>query len=176
MASPEYAIVGRVRKAHGIKGEVLVEPYTDAPDAVFAPGRRLFGGTASGEMPPDAPELEVTAVRPFKGGCLVFFDLITDRTQAEQWRERFLFLPVSELEPLAEDEIYRHELIGMTVRRVTGEPVGEVVGLHELPQGLMLDVKTPGGGILLQYTPSTVTRVDRESRVVLVDPPAGLLD
>ncbi|MGH7671150.1 MAG: hypothetical protein ACRENQ_16830, partial [Gemmatimonadaceae bacterium] len=50
MAAPEFLIVGRVRKAHGIRGELVVEPITDAPDAIFAPGRRVFAGTPSGDV------------------------------------------------------------------------------------------------------------------------------
>ena len=52
MSAPALMIVGRVRKAHGIRGELLVEPITDAPDAVFVSGRRLFAGTASGGRNP----------------------------------------------------------------------------------------------------------------------------
>ena len=48
MTTPAFIIVGRVRKAHGIRGEVVVEPITDAPDAIFASGPRVFAGTASG--------------------------------------------------------------------------------------------------------------------------------
>ena len=48
--TPAFIIVGRVRKAHGIRGEVVVETITDAPDAIFAAGRRLFAGTAEGDL------------------------------------------------------------------------------------------------------------------------------
>ena len=64
MSSRALMIVGRVRKAHGIRGELLVEPITDAPDMIFVSGRRLFAGTASGDPSPDAQELHITAVRP----------------------------------------------------------------------------------------------------------------
>ena len=68
---PELIIVGRVRKAHGIRGDLVVEPITDEPDAVFAPGRRVIAGTASGDPAKDRRELHVTAASPFKGGLIV---------------------------------------------------------------------------------------------------------
>jgi len=50
MPGPEYAIVGLIRKAQGIRGEVVVEPLTDKPDVVFASGSRVFAGTTDGEL------------------------------------------------------------------------------------------------------------------------------
>ena len=65
MTQPEYAIVGRVRNAHGIRGELVVEPITDAPDAVFASGRRVFAGTVAGDLARGAPTLTVGRALPF---------------------------------------------------------------------------------------------------------------
>src|SRR6185312_314391 len=106
---PELVIVGRVRKAHGIRGDLVVEPITDEPDAVFAPGRRVFAGTVTGEPAKDRRELHVTAASEFKGGLIVHFDEISDRTAAETWRERYFLLPADELTPLGDDEVYIHE-------------------------------------------------------------------
>ena len=64
MSAPEYMIVGRVRNAHGIRGEVVVESLTSEPDARFAVGRRLLGGTAKGELsPPDTPGPQALTIR-----------------------------------------------------------------------------------------------------------------
>jgi ribosomal 30S subunit maturation factor RimM len=74
MAGPEYAIVGLIRKAQGIRGEVVVEPFTDKPDVVFASGSRVLGGTTDGNLAvtrdvmgqEETPTLTVAASRPFK--------------------------------------------------------------------------------------------------------------
>jgi 16S rRNA processing protein RimM len=171
----ELIIVGRVRKAHGIRGDVVVEPITDEPDAVFAPGRRVFAGTVSGDPAKGAPELHVENVTPFKGGYIVHFTEITDRDAAETWRDRFLLLPADELTPLGEGEVYVHELFGMRVELVSGEVVGTVVQTYELPQGLTLDVQRAGGTVLIPFD-RVVTSIDRVARVIRIDPPAGLLD
>src|SRR5688572_15239783 len=89
----ELAIVGRIRKAHGIRGELVVEPYTNEPAAVFAAGRRLFGGTPDGRplaspagTPAAAPlALTVNRATPHKDGWIVRVDELADRTAAEAW-------------------------------------------------------------------------------------------
>jgi 16S rRNA processing protein RimM len=170
-------IVGRVRKAHGIRGELIVEPITDAPDAVFAPGRRVFAGTVTGDRAPDGRELHVERTSRFKGGLIVAFREIADRTIAEQWRNRYFLVPRSELAPLDEDEVYVHELPGMSVRLESGDQIGEVVDVYDLPQGLALDVRRTGRSntVVLLYDQSVVG-VDRDARVVTVVVPEGLLD
>src|SRR5215208_3228157 len=113
--TPAFIIVGRVRKAHGIRGEVVVEAITDAPDAIFAAGRRVFAGTATGDLAPTRLELHVRSVRSFNEGLLLGFAEVPDRTAAETWRGRYLLLPANELPPPDEEEVYVHELLGMRV-------------------------------------------------------------
>jgi 16S rRNA processing protein RimM len=176
-SSPQFAIVGRVRKAHGVRGELVVELHTDAPDAIFASGRRLFAGTVDGDVARGAPELTVVSSRPFKGGLIVALAEVRDRDAAELWRDRFLLVPTSELSAPADDEVYYHELIGMRVQRAGGELVGEVEGLYELPLGLTLEVRPPGKPtILIPYRPEIVTSVDVKDRVMTIEPPEGLLE
>jgi len=177
-APPEFVIVGRVRKAHGIRGDLVVEPITDEPDAIFAPGRRVIAGTPAGDPTKDRRELHVKTATPFKGGFIVHFDEIDDRAIADTWRDRFLLLPGDELQPLAADEVYIHELPGMRVELESGEVVGEVLATYELPQGLTLDVsrgEDKKKSVLIPYD-RIVVGVDRDARVIRIDPPLGLLE
>ena len=80
MAADALAIVGLIRNAQGIRGEVVVEPLTDAPDAVFASGRRVFAGAAAGKPRGEDKPLTVRAARPFKGGVMVKFEEVPDGT------------------------------------------------------------------------------------------------
>ena len=175
--APEFVIVGRVRKAHGIRGELVVEPITDAPDAIFAPGRRVLAGTRSGDIAPDRHELHIDRASRFKDGLIVAFRGIADRNAAELWRERYLLVPHEETIPLSEGEVYLHELIGMEVRLAAGDPVGAIEDVFELPQGLAIDVRPRGAGstIMLLYDQSVIA-IDREARVVTVQIPDGLID
>ena len=173
----EFLLVGRVRKAHGIRGELVVELLTDAPGAVYAPGRRLFAGTADGRLDPRGQPLVVKQASPFKGGLIVHFDGITDRTQAELWRERYILAPASEVPPPADDEVYLHDLIGMRMTFANGDVLGDVVGYYELPQGVVLEVKREKGEtVLIPFSEQVVDEVDANARLIRVTPPEGLLE
>jgi len=176
-AETPLVLVGRVRRAHGIKGELVVEALTDTPDAIFAPGRRVFAGTAEGQPTRDLIELVVLRSSPFKGGWIIAFDSIFDKTQADSWRDRTLLLPEEEVEPPGEGELFIHDLIGMRVVHENGDAVGDVVQVFELPQGLMMECRRPGGQlVLLPFDDQTVTGVDADTRVITVNPIEGLLD
>lgn len=171
MASDALAIVGLVRNAQGIRGEVVIEPLTDAPDAVFASGRRVLAGEGQAQR-----EMIVAGTRPFKGGLMVKFEGIDDRNAAELLRGLYVFSPFGQLEPPGEDEVYLHDLIGMKVELDTGEAMGEVTAYYELPQGLTLDVKTGTGSVLVPYRPEVVERVDSDARLVVVKSEVGMFD
>ena len=184
MPEPEYAIVGLIRKAQGIRGEVVIEPLTDKPDVVFASGSRVFAGTSSGDLAivrdakgeEETPTLTVSQSKPFKKGLIVQFEELKDRDSAELWRGRYLLAPFSELPPLKEDEVYLHDLIGMTVVRTTGERIGQVTTFYELPQGIMLDVKTARESVIIPYRPEMVVKTDVEARTIVIDDTLGFLD
>jgi 16S rRNA processing protein RimM len=172
----DLVIVGRVRRPHGVHGELLIELLTDAPDAVYASGRRVFGGSVEGDAGDDAPTLTVAETRPFKDGLLIQFREIANRSEAETWNGRHLLVPEEELAPLTEGEVYQHELKGMTVELSSGEIVGTVTDVFEVPQGLLLDVAREHGTVLVPFSSDVVIDVDRGRRVVRIDPPAGLLE
>lgn len=172
----DLVIVGRVRRPHGIHGELLIEVVTDEPDAVYASGRRVFAESLTARAADEDITLTVLETRPFKDGLLIRFHEITDRTAAERWNGRLLLVPESELRPPAEGEVYVHELQGMTVELSSGEVVGTVADVFEVPQGLLLDVARERGTVLVPFSGEIILGVDRERRVVRIDPPEGLLE
>ncbi len=182
----DLVVVGRVRNAHGIRGELAVESLTTAPDVVFAAGRRLFAGLPNGRPLRSGPgrsgpmrELTVRRASPFKGGWIVALSSIDDRNEADLWRERTLLAPASELPPPADDEVFYHDLVGLAVELPDGTRLGDVAALYELPQGLALDVRRAPpatGTVVLLYRPDTVAEVDLTRRVIVVTPPDGLLE
>jgi 16S rRNA processing protein RimM len=175
--STEFYLVGRVRRAHGIRGELVVEALTDAPDAIFAAGRRVFAGTRDGTLLDGAAELRVVRSSPFKGGLIVAFEGIDTKTVADTWRDRTFLVPADEVEPPSEGELFIHELVGMRVVRSTGEDIGEVTTVFEFPQGLVMEVgRADRPPVLLPYNDVTVMEVDSDRRVIRVDPLEGLID
>ncbi len=184
MSEPEYAIVGLIRKAQGIRGEVIVEPLTDKPDVIFASGSRVFAGTPSGDLAPardvrgveEVPTLTVAESKPFKKGLIVKFEEFADRDSADLWRGRYLLAPFSELPPLDGDEVYLHDLVGMRAVSTAGEQLGTVTTFYELPQGLVLDIKTKRGSVLVPYRPEVVVRTDLETRSIVINEKLGFMD
>ena len=182
MALPDCASVARVRRPHGVRGELAVEALTDEPDAILAPGRRVFQGTHEGGLWLDpttgAPrELHITGLRPVKDGWLLTLAEIGDRTEAERWNGRQLLAPVDELSEPHEGEVFAHELVGMTlVDAANGETLGEVIEFYDLPQGLLLEFRGPRGVHSVPFVEEFVEAVDRASRRISVRLPDGLIE
>ncbi|HEY7897804.1 MAG TPA: ribosome maturation factor RimM [Gemmatimonadaceae bacterium] len=185
MPENAFAIIGRIRKPQGIRGDVTVELLTEEPERFFAPGCRVFAGTISGDIanhpadrrnPLSRQELRVEEASPYRGGLIVKFDAMPDRTAAEMWRQRYLLVPVEEITPPREDEVFVHDLLGMQVRGDDGTELGQVTGCYELPQGLTLEVKRAANDVLVPYRPSVVREVDRDARVVVVRMSSGLFE
>ncbi|HUF29084.1 MAG TPA: ribosome maturation factor RimM [Gemmatimonadaceae bacterium] len=174
--APAHLIVGRVRRAHGLRGDIVVEVLTDAPDAIFAPGRRVIGGTTDGELG-EATPLEIESASPFKDGLLITrVRGIGDRDSAEQWRDRYLLVPGDEAEPPGESEAYLHELVGMRVDLADGTPLGQVLDYYELPQGLMVEVDRNGKRTAIPLISAFLRDIDRDERRIVVELPDGMLD
>ncbi|MDP9201630.1 MAG: ribosome maturation factor RimM [Gemmatimonadota bacterium] len=181
MPEPEYAIVGLIRKAQGIRGEVVIEPLTDKPDVVFASGSRVFAGTSDGDLAvvkgqEETPTLTVAGSKPFKKGLIVQFEELQDRDSAELWRGRYLLAPFAELPPLQADEVYLHDLTGMAVVSMNGERLGAVTTFYELPQGIMLDVMTARGSVIIPYRPEIIVKTDIGARTIFINDTLGFLD
>jgi 16S rRNA processing protein RimM len=171
MASSEHVVVARVVKAHGIRGEVSCQVLSDVPDRLEVGTSVLLG---------DTPTV-VVASRPHQGRLLLRFEGITDRNGAELLRGREIRAEPLDVEE--HDAYFVHELVGMAVVDANGGPLGEVVGLVELPAAAeydLLEVERPGGGRWLLPAVDDYVEVDvddaGQERLMVVEPPEGLLD
>ena len=184
---PAYALVGRIARAHGIRGELLVEPVTDQPGAFFAPGCRVYAGDGEGDplaapaVPgavgdPSAPPmtLTITGARPHQGALLLTVDLVRDRTVAEQWRGRTLLVPINEIHEPVDGEVFLHELVGMTAVDEAHAPLGTVSAWYEVPQGILLGLTHDGRETLVPFVDDIVIALDRGTRVMTLRLPEGL--
>lgn len=182
MARPTgLAAVGRVAKPHGIRGELAVELLTDAPDAIFAAGARVFAGTAQGTPhPATAPGaaqplvLTVSAARDAGDRWLVRFAEIPDRTAAERLRGHVLLVPEDELAAPDEGEVFVHDLVGLQAVHRDGTPLGRVQDVYDVPQGLLLEVAHARGPVLVPFVEGIVVATDPASGTIVLDPPDGL--
>lgn len=174
---PRYLVVGHLNKPHGTKGEMFAWPLTDHPESVYAPGVNVFLGDQTGSEPdPAFGAVRIEAVRPFRNGYLVCLDGVHDRNQAEALRGRYLMMPIEALAPLAEGQLFYHQLLGMEVVTRAGVRLGEITEVYELRPATMLEVRGPDGEFMIPYLSHIVVEVDAEARRMVIDPPEGLLD
>ena len=174
---PAFLVVGHVSKPHGTQGELFVQSLTDHPGNVFVPGVVLRLGDAEGSAPDaDLPPLRIDEVRDFQRGFLVAFGGVDSRNAADLLRGRYLLLERDLLPPLAEGEVFYHQLAGMEVMLVDGTRVGEVTEVFELRPADLLEVRTDKGTVLIPFLQPMVQGVDVAGRRIVIDPPEGLLD
>jgi 16S rRNA processing protein RimM len=168
-------VVGRVAKAHGVSGELVVDVRTDDPDSRFVRGKTLRARASRGGS---ERTFTLESVRPHGGRLLVRLAGIGDRDSAEALRGTLFIVDSGELPPITEpDEFYDHELEGLTVRTVAGDVVGTVAEVLHTAAGELLSVKTPAGGeVLVPFVTAIVPLVSVADRIIEIDPPDGLLN
>lgn len=168
-------VIGRIAKAHGVTGELVVDVRTDDPQSRFIPGRTLvLRGSRGGP----AGSVTVESVRPHGGRLLVRLHGVTDRNSAEALRGSLFVIDSADLPPIADpDEFYDHELEGLAVRTVDGRPVGTVSEVLHTAAGELLAVRTEAGTeVLVPFVAAIVTSVSTSTGTVEIDPPEGLLE
>ncbi len=130
---PPFLVVGRILRPHGVRGELFVASLTDREAETFRPGRELrVAGERDLEPDPNLPAFHVEAARPFKKGLLLRFEGVASRTEAEILKDRELLLPFHQAEPLDENELFQHQLLGLSVSTTEGRTVGRVVEFYEV--------------------------------------------
>ncbi|QIS05229.1 ribosome maturation factor RimM [Nocardia brasiliensis] len=169
-------VVGRVAKSHGVRGELVVEIRTDEPEARFAPGSTLRGRLARSK---DIREFTVESAREHSGRLLVFLAGVTGREAADALRGMLFVVDSADLPPSADpDEYYDHELEGLTVRLTDDTVVGTVREVLHSAAGELLSVRAAADGreILIPFVTAIVPTVSLADRLIVIDPPEGLLD
>ncbi|MGD8496317.1 MAG: ribosome maturation factor RimM [Gemmatimonadales bacterium] len=167
--------VARVRRAHGLAGEVLVQAETDDGADVFCADRRFDVRGPTGE-PIRYRQLTLVASRPHRGGYLLQFREVADRGGAETLLGAELLVDREELRPLAEGEYFLHELVGLEVVDEAHGSLGAIREVYDTAGQLLASVRVEGRERLLPLRRETVRRIDRESRTIEVAMPAGLLE
>jgi 16S rRNA processing protein RimM len=163
----DVVVVGRIGRAHGLKGEVFVEPRTDEPERRFAAGQTLLTGTAS---------VTVVASRTHSGKLVVQFEEIDSRNSAEAARGTELNCRIDPDEmPEDPDEFYDHQLVGLRVETAGGDLVGELDRVqHGAAQDLLV-IRTPEREVLFPFVSALVPKVDVAGGLIVIDDRPGLL-
>ncbi len=169
--------VGRLVKAHGLKGALKLELYTDDPDGRFASGSVL-----TLQVPESSPwHGKTVTVREFRwmnSHPVVFFEGIDDREGADSIVRAILWVDqeVTDEAP-EEDAWFDHQLVGLDVIR-DGASVGRIIRVDHLPSQDLLIVRPTGTDdeVLVPFVAAIVPEVDPAAGRVVVTPPAGLFE
>jgi len=167
--------VGRLTKAHGLKGAIKVELYTDDPERRFAPGAR-FALQVPTSSPWHGKTLELAELRWYNGHAVAFFVDVPDRTAAESLVKAILWVD-QDLEELSteEDAWYDHQLVGLRALR-DGVEVGRVARVDHFPAQDLLAIQTGDREVLVPFVSAIVPAVDIEAGTVTLTPPPGLFE
>jgi len=168
--------VGRLTKAHGLKGALKLELYTDEPDLRFQPGSQV-----SLQVPTDSPwfgqQLTVKELRYYNNHPVVFFEGVDDRTAAESLSRAILWVEYDpEARPSEEDAWFDHQLVGLDVLR-DDTVIGQIQRLDHLPaQDLIVVASNGGDEVLLPFVKQFVPEVNIDGGFIRVTPPGGLFE
>jgi len=167
--------VGRLTKAHGLKGAIKIELYTDDPARRFVPGA-VFTLQVPTSSPWHGKTLELAELKWFNSHAVAFFKDVPDRTTAETLIKAILWVDQDLAEsPEEEDAWFDHQLVGLAVMR-DGVKVGVVSLVDHLPAQDLLHVTTDAGEVLVPFVKAIVPAVDVAAGTLTVTPPAGLFE
>jgi 16S rRNA processing protein RimM len=165
-------VVGRIGRAHGVRGEVAVEVRTDDPQTRFAAGSRLATD------PPETGPLQVLASRWHSGRLLVAFEGVSDRARAQALSGTLLVVDSASCAPASTpDEFWDHDLVGLAVQDEGGADLGRVESVVHPPGADLLQVRRPDGReLFIPFVRAFVPEVDLARGLLLVALPDGLMD
>jgi len=164
--------VGIIRRAHGVRGEVSVEPWTDSPDRF----RELRTVTLVSPDEDDMRTAEIESSREHGGRALVKFSGVDSPEATGALCGWTIEIPESDARKLAPDEYFLHDLAGLTLVDREGKNRGVVKEVYEGGGGLLLNVAGPKGQFEVPFAKSICTEIDLPGKRIVVDLPEGIDD
>mgnify|MGYP005838996749 CR=1 FL=1 len=165
--APTHLAVGRVLAPWGRSGQVRAEILTSFPQR-FARLRQVLVGE---ELTP----YRLESARLHKGTVILKLEGVDDPSQAAQLRGRFLYVPLAEAMPLAEDQYYHHQILGLDVWTTEGTYLGQVSEIIETGANDVYVARKDAREVLIPALSSVVLEVDLERHRLVVSLPPGLL-
>ncbi len=166
---PVFLAVGKVRRPHGVTGDVLVEIYTDFPERI-KPMAKLYAGE-------DYIPLTIRRLRVHNDGFLLTFDGFSTPEQVGRFRNQILYIVATNAAVLPEGEYFFHELIGLSVKDEAGKVLGQVAEILETGANDVYMVRNDAGReILLPAIAEVILNVDLVSKIIKVHLLPGLME
>jgi 16S rRNA processing protein RimM len=167
----DMLVIGRIARAHGLRGQVVVAPETDFPEERFRQGAEMFINRGAG---PERLVVRTARIQP--GRPILGFEGVESVEAADALGRGDLRVPEESLGPLPEGVFHHHALVGCEVRTTRGEPVGAVSRVEGSMASSLLVVDGPRGEVLVPFVGAICVEVEPAARRIVIDPPEGLIE
>jgi 16S rRNA processing protein RimM len=166
---PAFLAVGKVRRPHGLRGDALVEIYTDFPERL-RPQVVIYAG--ENHLP-----LTICRRRTHNDGLLLAFEGFTSPEQVGRFRNQILYTAWADASELPEGEYYQYELLGLDVEDETGKILGKLIEIMQTGANDVYVVTNEAGReLLLPAIAEVVMGVDLATKTMKVHLLPGLVD
>jgi 16S rRNA processing protein RimM len=166
----EYVLIGKIGKAHGLKGELKIIPFSGEPQSI-SQHSELTLVSPRGKL---SPVLKVLSTRPGNKEVITRLEDVADRDQAEYLCGYGVLVQKEDLPDPGDDRFYLHELDGVKVSTADGRVLGKVAGFFDNGIQDILIVKDTKDEFLIPLVPGMIVERNREH--LIIDPPPGLLE
>lgn len=170
---PEYLVLGRVLRPHGVRGELRVSTMTDYPERIADLEQVFLSRSVDGE---NAKAYPIESARLHQDYVLIKFKNIPDRTAADRLRDLYVLVDMEHAVPLEDDEVYLYELIGLTVKLENGTVIGTLADVLETgANDVYVVTNETHGTILIPAHDETIIKINLDDEEIIVAPPPGTL-
>jgi 16S rRNA processing protein RimM len=156
-SEPVFLVVGKLRRPHGLRGEMIMEVLTDFPERL-RPELQVFIG-------PDHLQCRIVKSRRHQEMLLLTLEGYTTRESVGNLRNQFVYVRTADIPALPEGEYYHHQLLGMTLLDEHGNRLGKITEIIETGANDVFVVQTQTGpDILIPFLDSLLLKVDLAQR------------
>ncbi|MCE1254430.1 MAG: ribosome maturation factor RimM [Anaerolineae bacterium] len=167
VGEPLFLAVGKLRRPHGIHGEIIMEILTDFPERL-GKGKTLYVGE-------EHESLKLAGARGHDQALLLTFEGFDSPESIGRLRNQIVYVSAKNLPELPEGRYYIHQIINMTVKDEDGQILGTVADVLQTGANDVYVVKTPQGGeLLLPVIESVIVEIDPEKKEIKARPPSWL--
>jgi len=168
--SDDRIALGVIRRAHGVRGEASVEPWTDSIDRFAEVG----SVTLVSPNEKTTREVRIESARPHGDRALIKFATIETPEDLAALRDWTIEIPASEAKKLGEDEYFLHDLVGLTLVDASGAEKGVVTDVYEGGGGMLLAVRRGRRRFEVPFAADICTSIDLEAKRIVVALPEGI--
>lgn len=174
-AEPDFLIVGKILRPHGVRGELKVDVRTRYPEWL-AEQDEVYLGMDQND-PDSAKKFGVKSMRQHRQNLLMTLEGINSREDADLQRDKYVLIRLDQAMPLEEGEFYTFQLIGIAVYTNVGEYLGDLVDIMETGANDVYILKgSPRGEILIPDTDEVIEEINLDEQKMTINPIPGLLD